>query len=55
MLLSKWTSSVLVIAVPLLVLVLVGLVTGSLDLGTVEMTILMVVWLAGLGWIWRRR
>jgi hypothetical protein len=56
---GRFASSVLVITVPLLLLALIGLVTGSNgDIGTLEIGLLALVWLVGLLWVWwpgRRR
>ena len=52
---SKLGSSVLVITVPWLLLVVLGLFTGSFDLGTPELLLIQLVWLVGLVWVWRPR
>lgn len=49
---SKSASTVLVVTVPMLLLAVIGLFSGSLALGTVEITLLMVIWAAGLIWVW---
>jgi positive regulator of sigma E activity len=36
---------------PLLLLIMIGLLTGSLDLGTPELTLLMVIWCVGIPWV----
>lgn len=45
---------------PQLLLVIIGLFTGSLDLGTPELTLLMLIWCVGiplvvLRWVRRRK
>jgi hypothetical protein len=52
---GRFGSTVLVILVPILLLALIGLATGSLDIGTPELAILMVIWVVGLVWVWRPR
>ena len=54
---SRVASTVLVFTVPILLLAVLGLLTGSLDIGTLEIDLLLVVWLAGVVWVWwpRRR
>jgi hypothetical protein len=48
----QFTSSVLVIVVPLLLVAILGLVGGSMDLGTPELYALTLIWFVGLTWIW---
>ena len=52
---NRITSSVLVILVPILLLAVIGLATGSLALGTPELLLLTVIWIVGLVWVWRPR
>ncbi len=52
---SKFASTVLVFTVPLLLLAIIGMVGGSFGIGTVEITLLLVIWAAGLAWVWRPR
>jgi hypothetical protein len=55
----RLSSSVLVITVPIFVLALLAVVTGgSGSLGTPELSILTLIWVIGLMWVWwpwRRR
>src|SRR4051812_2489165 len=55
---GRFASSVLVITVPVLLLAVLGLITGGLGVGTPELTLLMLIWVIGLLWVWwpwRRR
>lgn len=45
-----WT--VLVITVPILLLMLIGLVGGNADLGTPELTGIVLIWVIGLTLVW---
>ena len=45
---SKLASTVLVFTVPVLLLVIIGLLSGSLAFGVVEITLLWAIWLVGL-------
>jgi len=49
---SKLASTVLVFTVPLLLLAIMGLFSGSLGIGTVEISLLWVIWMVGLAWVW---
>ena len=49
---GQLASTVLVITVPLLLLAILGLLSGSVDLGTPERTGLTVIWVVGLAWVW---
>jgi hypothetical protein len=49
---GQFASSVLVIAVPILLLAILGFVSGSMYLGTPELTGLMLIWIGALTWIW---
>ncbi len=52
---SKLASTVLVFTVPILLLAIIGLFTGSFDIGTPEIALLSVIWIVGLIWVWRPR
>jgi len=54
---SKLASTVLVFTVPMLLLAIIGLFSGSFGIGTPELTLLWVIWIVGLTWVWwpRRR
>lgn len=45
-------ATVLVIVVPLLLVLVIGLATGAVGLGSPEITFLYVVWAAGLAYVW---
>ena len=49
---SKLASTVLVFTVPMLLLAIIGLFGGSFGIGMVEITLLWVIWLVGLAWVW---
>jgi hypothetical protein len=49
---SKVVSTVLVFTVPQLLLAIIGVFTGSFDLGTPEILMLEVCWVVGLVWVW---
>jgi hypothetical protein len=49
---SKLASTVLVFTVPMLLLAIIGLFGGSFGIGMVELTLLWVIWLVGLAWVW---
>jgi hypothetical protein len=55
--LRRLRDSILVLVVPILALWLLGLATGSEDLGSRSLAVLYVAWAIGLGWVWwpRRR
>ena len=52
---SKIGSTVLLIAVPQLLLVIIGALGGGFAIGMPELALLSVIWLVGLIWIWRPR
>ena len=35
-----------------MLLAILGLVSGSMDLGTPELTGLTIIWIVGLTWVW---
>ncbi len=49
---SKLASTVLVFTVPMLLLAIIGLFSGGFVMGGVEITLLWVIWLVGLAWVW---
>ena len=49
---SKLASTVLVFTVPMLLLAIIGLFSGSFGIGTVEISLLWVIWVVGLAWVW---
>jgi hypothetical protein len=49
---SKLASTVLVFLVPVLLLALIGLLTGGFGIGVVELTLLSAIWVVGLTWVW---
>ncbi len=49
---SKLALTVLVFTVPVLLLAIIGLFSGSFVMGGVEITLLWVIWLVGLAWVW---
>jgi hypothetical protein len=49
---SKLASTVLIFTVPMLLLAIIGLFGGSFGIGMVEITLLWVIWLVGLAWVW---
>lgn len=49
---SKLASTVLVFVVPWLLLAIVGIFSGSEDVGTPEILLLEVIWAMGLAWVW---
>jgi hypothetical protein len=48
----KLRDTVLAILIPYLLFALLGLLTGSLDLGTPELTIILLLQILGLLWVW---
>lgn len=52
---SKVASTVLLVAVSMLVLGTIGLLGGAFAIGLPELTVLGLVWLTGLVLIWRPR
>jgi uncharacterized membrane protein len=52
---SKLASTVLVFTVPLLLLAIIGMLGGGLGIGTVELALLLVIWIVGLVWVWSPR
>jgi hypothetical protein len=49
---GQFSSSVLVVLVPVLLLAIIGLAGGSMDLGTPELMLLTIIWVVGLTWVW---
>jgi hypothetical protein len=49
---SKLASTVLVFVGPLLLLAIVGIFSGSEDIGTPEILLLELMWAVGLVWVW---
>lgn len=49
---SKMTSTILVITVPVLLLAIIGLFSGSFGIGLPELILLWVIWMVGLLWVW---
>jgi hypothetical protein len=49
---KKLSSTVLVFTVPVLLLAIIGAVAGSFGIGTVELSLLVVIWVVGLAWVW---
>jgi len=41
-----------VFTVPMLLLAIIGLFGGSFAIGTVEISLLWVIWMLGLAWVW---
>ena len=53
---SKLGSTVLVFLVPILLLAILGLlIGGGSGIGSVEITLLLVIWAVGLAWVWMPR
>lgn len=52
---SRLSSTVLLFAVPVLLLAIIGVLGGSFAVGTPELALLTVIWVVGLVWIWRPR
>ena len=52
---SKIGSTVLLFAVPQLLLLIIGILGGGFALGEPELALLSLIWLVGLIWIWRPR
>ncbi len=51
----KVGSTVLLFAVPLLLLTVLMMLGGGVGIGTVELSLLLALWAIGLIWIWRPR
>ncbi len=49
---SRLASTVLVFTVPLLLMAILGLFSGSFGIGMVEIGLLWVIWAIGLIWVW---
>jgi hypothetical protein len=49
---KKLSSTVLVFTVPVLLLAIIGAAGGSFGIGTVELSLLAVIWVVGLAWVW---
>ncbi len=53
---SSIASRVLVFLVPILLLAILGLLIGGCSgIGSVEITLLLVIWAVGLAWVWMPR
>src|SRR3954453_5689070 len=49
---SRLASTVLVFIAPVLLLAIIGLFTGGVGIGVVELTFLLAIWVVGLTWVW---
>ena len=49
---SKLASTVLVFIVPVLLLTIIGLFSGGFGVGVVELSLLLLIWVVGLTWVW---
>lgn len=52
---SKLASTVLVFAIPLLLLAVMAVFGGLLGFGSAEIGLLSLIWIVGLTWVWRPR
>jgi hypothetical protein len=48
----RLASTVLVLAVPILLLAIVAALGGSFAIGLPEIALLWVIWIVGLSWVW---
>lgn len=53
---SLISSVVLVLLLPIVLLIIIGVFTGSMDLGVLELAIIVVIWVVGIilvvrGWV----
>lgn len=52
---NRLASTVLVFTVPILLLAIIGMLGGGSGIGTVELALLLVIWILGLIWVWAPR
>lgn len=49
---NRPAATLVVLVAPFLLLFVIGGMTGSLDLGSRELTFIPIVWLVGLAFVW---